>query len=142
MFALLSQQKRDLYLDNLTLDAIRDYSASSLKQAASDEIKSAVVDDLLRRFNSRQVTYAKCKSLMGSDFPGAGSKVFAFSFFVFRALDQTRREQFDEILAGKAPIAQSDLKDFPSLETIIKNAVFVGSTVKEIDFDRHIRKLR
>lgn len=142
MFALLGPQKRDLYLDHLTLEAIRDYSAASLKQETPDDIRSAVANDLLQRFNSRQVTYAKCKSMMGDEFPGAGSTVFAFSFFVFRALDQTSREQFDEILAGNAPITESDQKDFPSVGTILKNAIFVGSTAKEVDIARHVRKLR
>ena len=142
MFTLLGPKKRDLYFDHLTLEAIRDYSAASLKQETPDDIKSGISDFLLQRFNSRQITYAKCKSMMGDQFPGAGSTVFAFSFFVFRALDQTSREEFDEILAGNARLTESDQKDFPSPRTIFKNAIFVGSAAKEVDIARHVRKLR
>jgi hypothetical protein len=142
MFNLLGPKKRDLYFDQLTLEAIRDYSAASLKQDAPVRIKSEVSDCLLQRFNSRQITYSKCKSMMGNQFPGAGSTVFALSFFVFRALDQTNREDVDGILSGSVRLTESDRKDFPSLETILKNAVFVGSVVKEVNIARHVRKLR
>jgi hypothetical protein len=142
MFTLLGPKKRDLYFDHLTLEAIRDYSAASLKQETPEDIKSAIANVLLQRFNSRQVTYAKCKSMMGDQFPGAGSTVFAFSFFVFRALDQTSREDVDEVLAGNARVTEADQKDFPPARTILKNAIFIGSTAKEVDIARYVRKLR
>jgi len=142
MFALLSPQKRELYFNHLTLEAIRDYSAACLKLETPEDIKSAIVNDLLDRFNSRQLTYAKCKSLMGDSLPWPGSKLFAFSFFVMRELDGKSRAEFDEILSGDTKISKSNREDFPSLETVLENTAFVVSYVKAIDIDRRIRKLR
>ena len=141
MFALLRPERRNLYFDRLALEAIRDYSAASLEQETPKNIKSTVADILLQRFNSRQITYAKCKSVMGDEFPGVGSKVFAFSYFVFRALDRTSRVNVDDILAGNAQITESDLDDFPSAATILEYAIFVGSAAKEVDITRHVRRL-
>jgi len=142
MFALLSPQKRELYFSHLTLEGIRDYSAACIKQEAPADIESSPFNDLLERFNSRQLTYAKCKSLMGDALPWPGSKLFAFSFFVMRELDGKSRAEFDEILAGDTKMSESNREDFPSLETVLENTAFVVSYVKAIDIDRRIRKLR
>ena len=142
MFALLSQQKRDFYFNYLTLETIRDYFAACLKQETPDDIKSAIFNELLERFNSRQLTYSKCKSLMGDEFPWPGSKLFAFSFFVMRELDGKSRVKFEEILAGDTKMCESNRKDFPSFETVLENTVFILSYVKAIDIERYIRKLR
>ena len=142
MFGTLGQAKRDLYFDRLALEAIRDYSAATLRSETPEDLKVAAAHIHLRSLNSRQISYSRCKSVMGDGFPGAGSMVFAFCFFVYRVLGRTERATFDEILAGSLPIQASDLRDFPDVEHILRWTCFLGPAVKELQIEREVRKLK
>ena len=82
----LHPTKRAEYLNFLTLDAIRNYANAILTSEAPEELKASVAETMLRRFNSRQLSYSRCTSFAGENLPTPGSKTFALSFYVYRAL--------------------------------------------------------
>lgn len=142
MFERLSAERRAIYFDTLALSAIHDYVIATMKQDTPELVRTKLSEILLARLNSRQTTYARCRSLIGDDFPAAGSKLFAMSFFIFRALGKTDRTTADWILSGQASLAESDLKDFPSIEIVLAHASYFTSAIREININGQVRQLR
>lgn len=142
MYLGLKPTKRAEYFDLLTLDAIRSYANAILVAEAPDELQSGAREMMLRRFNSRQATYARCTSLAGEVLPTPGSKMFALSFLVHRALGRTERVTFDDILAGIEPIKESEFADFPGVESIVLWSTFAAGSVQDMKLSRAIRSLR
>src|SRR3972149_2807465 len=91
IFVRFGASQRDVLFDPIAQNVIASYA----KAALSPETPEAVVFETAKRMqdtlNSRQLTYAKCRSLLGEKFPGIGTMVFAFCFFVHRALGRTNR---------------------------------------------------
>ncbi len=142
MHQCLQPTKRAEYFDVLTLDAIRNYANAMLTENAPEELKASVKETMLRRFNARQMTYSHCTSLAGEVLPTPGSKMFAFSFLVHRALGRTDRVKFDGILAGTEKIKESEFSDFPGVENIVSWSTFAGGKIIDLDLPRAIRALR
>jgi len=80
----------------------------------------------------RQSIYAQCESFAEEPYPGKGTMVFAFCFFVHRALGYTDREDVNDLLTGKHDLAESDLNDFPEPPEIMDAAITVGSVASEL----------
>lgn len=96
----------------------------------------------MNTLNLRQSIYAQCESLVGESFPGKGTMVFAFCFFVHRALGHTDRNDVDDILIGKSDLSNSDLEDFPELPVIMQAAITVGSMVSALRIPDDLKHLK
>jgi len=138
----LQPNKRADYFNFLTIDAIRNYANAILTADALEELQASVKETMLRRFNSRQLTYSRCTSIAGEILPSPGSKMFALSFFVHRALGRTDRVRFDDILAGTEKIKESEFSDFPGVENTLLWSAFAAGIIKAIKLPSAIRSLR
>ncbi len=142
MYQQLRPTRRAEYFDFLTLDAIRNYADAMLNEKALDDMRTSTKVMMLSRFNARQTTYARCASLAGEALPTPGSKIFALAFLVHRALGRTDRVKFDEILAGKESIKESEFKDFPGFADIVLWSAFAAGSIQDMKLQQSIRALR
>lgn len=129
IFARFGASYRDKVFDRIAQNVIAAYTKAVLRPETPPDLLFEAAKQMQDTLNSRQMTYAKCRSLYGEMFPGFGSMVFAFCFFVHRALGQTNRTDVDNILAGEKT---SDLSDFPDSQTVLRGAVWIGSTLKTL----------
>ena len=141
-FGLLGASRRDTIFDEVSQIAVAVYAGAVLSANAPQSVLIHNVEQMVRTLNSRQLIYAQCESLAGESFPGKGTMVFAFSFFVHRVLGDTDRDDVDDILIGKRDLSHSDLKDFPNSPDIMRAAITVGSTVSALRIQDHLKHLK
>ncbi len=142
MHQTLPPQKRAEYFDFLTLDAIRHYADAMLSQKTPDDLRASVKETMLRRFNTRQMTYARCTSLAGDQLPTPGSKMFALAFLVHRALGRTDRDRFADILSGTERIKESEFGDFPEVGDIVLWSAFAAGSIQDMKLPKSVRSLK
>jgi len=138
----LTPVQRASYFDALTLDSISSYADAMLSEKTPRDLRASAKEMMLRRFNSRQRTYSRCKSFNGNGFPSAGSKLFALAFLAHRALGRTERVQFDQVLAGNEPIGESELPDFPTVPDIVLWSAFATGSIEDMKLKRAVRALK
>ena len=55
--------------------------------------------------------------------------VFAFCFYVHRALGNTDITDIDDVLIGKRDINDSNINDLPDLPVILQTTISIGATL-------------
>ncbi len=142
-FQLLGTSQRDTVFDEISKIVIADYASSVLITNAPQDALLHVAEQMMNALGSRQSIYAQCDSLVGGEgFPSRGTMVFAFCFFVHRALGNTTRSDVDDILIGKRDLSDSDLDDFPDLRATLHAAIFVGSTLEALRIPNDLKYLK
>ena len=68
--------------------------------------------------------------------------VFALCFFIRKSLGYPVAQNPEEILAGKADISSIDLQTIPDFESLVRGAIFIGTTIKELRLGASLKKLR
>lgn len=140
-FSLLGASRRDAIFDEISQIAIADYVSAVLNTNAPQNVLINYAEQMMNTLNSRQSIYTQCESLTGKSFPSKGTMVFAFSFFVHRALGHTERDDVDDILVGKRDLSGSDLDDFPDMSDIMQEAIRVGSRVSALRIQDEIKHM-
>ena len=105
---------------------------------------------MLNTFHLRQQSYANCTSILGEGdsesasmtFPRPGSMVFALCFFIRKSLGLPVVKNAEEILAGKADISSIDMQTIPDIEGLVRGAIFIGTTLKELRLGASLKHLR
>lgn len=150
LFKLFGQKGRDHFLDRIVERVLAVYVLSVLTHQMPQVDATELGGTMLKTFNSRQQTYANCTSILGEGgseatsmtFPRPGSMVFALCFFIRKSLGQTVAKDPEEILAGKADISSIDLQTIPDIESLVRGAIFIGATMKEIRLGASLKQLR
>jgi hypothetical protein len=140
-FRVLGATSRNDVWDEVAARASIDYHEAVLTKDAPRELQTGNAMRMLRTLNVRQDIYSQCSSLLGEGFPSRGTAVFAFSYFVRLALQETERKDVDPILTGKRNISEIDGDAFPSFDVIVQNALLVAAVLKTIGFDSDLKKL-
>lgn len=139
---LLSVSRRDTIFDEVWKRAIADYIRTVVDSNKPQNVVIDIAKQMMNTLNSRQSIYAQCESLTGKPFPSRGTMVFAFSFFVHRALGRTDRDNVDDILIGKRDFSYSDIDDFPDISDVVKDAIKVGVSVNELQIQDDLKYLK
>jgi len=141
-FTVLKVEQRDKLIDEVSIIAIKGYARAVFSSESPYDSVSKISSQMISVLNSRQVIYAKCDSIMGDNFPSKGTMVFALCFYVKKALGFTDRDDVDGILTGEQEIHDTDVKDFPEIESILEIAVGVGDYVQYLQMPRYLKKLK
>jgi len=131
-FGLLGADRRNAIFDEVSQIVVADYTGAVLSANAPQDIILHKAELMMNIMTLRQSIYAQCESFTGEPYPGKGTMVFAFCFFVHRALGHTDREDVTDLLTGKRDLAESDLNDFPEPPEIMDAAITVGSVASEL----------
>jgi len=145
IFARFGTPRRDAIFDSIAQNVIVAYTKSVLRPETPLNLLFEAAKQMQDTLNSRQITYARCRSFLGGEggFPGIGTMVFAFCFFVHRALGRTNRTDVDDILAGEKTIPESDGRsDFPDIETLLYGVAWLGPMIKTIQIQNDTKYLR
>lgn len=150
LFNLFGQKGRDRFLDRIVERVLAVYVLSVLTRHMPQVDATELGEAMLNTFNSRQQTYGNCASILGEGgsesasmtFPGPGSMVFALCFFIRKSLGHPVARNPEEILAGKADISSIDLQTIPDVESLMRGAVFIGTTMNELRLGASLKKLR
>lgn len=139
-FRLLGASRRGAVFDEISTTVIADYASAVLN--TQQDVRLHVAAQMTNTLNSRQSIYAQCDSLIDGPFPSRGTMVFAFSFFVHRALGHTARTDVGDILTGKRDVSDADLNDFPDLRAELQTAYSVGLTLKALRISDDLKYLK
>ena len=142
IFAQLSPSQSGVYFDSIAPNVITSYAKAVLRPETPPHLLFETAKQMQDTLNSRQITYSRCRSLLGEPFPGIGSMAFAFCFFVRRALGQPTQMDVDDILAGEKNISDADQGNFPNPETAFHEAVWIGSTLKALRIYDDVKNLK
>lgn len=150
LFALMGQQGRDRYLDRIVLRAIGVYAVSEMMHRTPNIDTEVVCKEMLNTFNLRQMSYSNCTSLFGEGssvagsitFPRPGSMVFALCLFVHEGLGRPTPKDANNLLAGKGDISSINLTELPDVECLMRAAVYIGTTIKELRLQANLKHLR
>lgn len=142
-FEILGSEKRDIVFDEIFHLTIMRYFGTRMarhRQTKDNDIYS--IYEFQAAFNSRQHIYSQCDSLIDSDHPRPGTKLFAFSFFVNRALRRSISKNLDALLTGKRKLRDSDFEYLPDLTDVIQDTIFIVTTLKNMNIPENIKKLK
>ena len=137
-FEQLGAPQRDTVLDEVSRLALTGYTNAVLGENAQQDALIQNARQMMSTLKSRQSIYAQCESIFGEKFPDNGTMVFALSFFVYRAMGYTDRNDVDEILTGKRDISDSELEDFPKPPEIMATASAMELIVDELQTPRDL----
>ena len=138
----LGVSRRDTVFDEVARITITTHTRAVLQADASQDELMIKVEKMMSTLKSRQSIYFQCKSLFGESSPNNGTIVFALSFFVYRALGHTDRNDADDILAGRRDISDSDMGDFPEPPEIMAAARAVESIIDALQLASDLKHLR
>lgn len=139
-FATLGSEKRSTVFDEVSEIALDDYTKATLSSAPI-ELQLKIKTHMLQTLDVRQNIYGQCESLAGK-LAERGTMVFAFSFYVHRAMELTQRNDVDEILVGNQDVTISDGDTFPDFSTNLHNAAWIGNVIKELEFEKDLKYLK
>lgn len=138
----LGLARRDAIFDEVVQIAIPDYAGAVLNANASSDVLTGIAEHMFETLNARQALYRECQSFAGESFPGKGTILFAFSFFVHRALGNTERTDVEGILTGENELTDDDLDAFPDPEEIMDATTSVGAIAGALGLDKELKHLR
>ena len=138
----LGVSRRDTVFDEVARITITTHTRAVLQADASQDDLMIKAEKMMSTLKSRQSIYFQCKSLFGESSPNNGTIVFALSFFVYRALGHTDRNDADDILAGRRDISDSDMGDFPEPPEIMAAARAVESIIDALQLASDLKHLR
>lgn len=134
--------RRDTVFDEVARITLTAYTRTVLHADASEDDILNKAEKMMSTLKSRQSIYTQCKSLVGESSPHNGTIVFALSFFVYRALGHTDRNDVDDILTGRRDISDSDMGDFPEPPEIMAAARAVESIIDALQLASDLKHLR
>ncbi len=141
-FRVLGPTKRDEAYDEIAQKVIADYSSAIILPDAPASVSTVIAEHMMDTLNKRQITYGQCGSLINGPFPSKGTLAFAFSHFVHRALGHTNRDDIDDLLAGKRNLLDSDMDAIPDTMSIMRDWIYLGSTLTALELPRSLKKLK
>ena len=142
LFAQVEASRRDALFDPIAQAVIVSYLKAALRPETPTDLKLSAAVQMQETLNERQITYSKCHSVFGDSFPGIGTMIFAFCFFVRRALGQTNRIDFEDILSGdKDKFSEANSGDFPDAKTAFSGAVWIGAALKSLKLQEYAKYL-
>ena len=143
-FQILGASKRNEVFDWVSFRVIHDYVNVIINKDSPTELVEALTEKMIDGVNNRQMIYAQCDSFMGEAafFPSAGSQIFAFSFFVHRELEKTKRDDVEDILTGVRKLERSDICDFPALAAMTEDLIIMNSITLNVEFEPLLEKLK
>ena len=122
--------------------SIEDYGKAIFSANAPSEMRIKQYDSMMKALGLRQVIYGQCESLIIDSFPSAGSMMFAFNFYVHRALGNTNKDNLDDVLVGKSDVDESNVDDFPDLTDAVKSVLAITNMLKDLNFEKEIKPLK
>jgi hypothetical protein len=141
-FGQLGATQRDTVFDEVSQIAVADYAGAIFNANTPKDVIINSAEQMMSTLNSRQSLYAQCESLTGEMFPGKGTMIFAFSFFVHQALGNTDRTDVENILIGKDELSKSDLDDFPDIPEVMTTEVTVSSLLIALRIPDELKHLK
>ena len=99
-------------------------------------------ETLLKDLDARQELYGQLDTITGDNFPSRGTVIFAFCFYVHKALQKTFRNDLDDILLEKKDVDESNEKDFPDLTETMNASIFITAVLSELEIAKHIKELQ
>lgn len=141
-FKQLGVAQRDTVLAEVSRIAVTGYASAVLDVTAPADACMRDARQMTSTLKSRRSVYSQCASLFGESFPGNGTMVFALSFFVYKAMGHTDRNDVDDILTGKRDIGDSELEDFPKPPEIMAAARAVESIVDELQIPHDLTRAK
>tara|TARA_R110000823_G_scaffold65704_1_gene154023 strand:- start:833 stop:1441 length:609 start_codon:yes stop_codon:yes gene_type:complete len=141
-FGELGASGRDEVFDNVLLIVLDDYVSAIANTDMPHELQEVIKEEMIKEMNARQSIYSQCESFSGDYFPSKGTMIFAFSFYVHKALGNTKRTDVDEILIGNQDIGDSDIEDFPELTDVLEKVLSVTSILESLKIHKELNHLR
>ena len=141
-FGELGASGRDEVFDNVLLIVLDDYVSAIANTDMPHELQEVIKEEMIKEMNARQSIYSQCESFSGDYFPSKGTMIFAFSFYVHKALGNTKRTDVDEILIGNQDIGDSDIEDFPELTDVLEKVLSVISILESLKIPKELNHLR
>lgn len=132
-----NDEVRKIIFNNVSVKMIQHLAKETYSKVdISMEAKGALNVALFNTMNSRQDTYSKCKELCVGDYlSGHGSKLFVLNYYIHKEmmLETIINNNIDEdLLIGKRPLVQSDIKYLPKLQNAINiNAISNTNAINE-----------
>jgi len=141
-FAELGASGRDEVFDNILLIVLDDYVRALINAKTPQELQDSIKEKMIIEMNTRQSIYSQCDSFLGDPLPSRGTIIFAFSFYVHKALGNTERTDVDEILIGNQELGDSDFEDFPEFTKIIEQSVSVTAMLETLEIGKELKHLK
>ena len=138
-FELLGD-RRDIVFDTISQMVVSEYVKSVMKPDTPPSVTMEVALRMMDDLNARQVIYSQCKEFIG-ELAGPGTTVFAFCFFVHRALGNTVKTDADDILTGNRKVEMSEIGDMPEFETVHKDVMHLSALLVELDLPTDLKLL-
>ena len=136
-FEKLGNEGRNQVFDNVLLFILDDY-LNTMARIDAEQIKN----EMIKEMNARQIIYSQCDSLGGNPWPSRGSMIFAFSFYIYRSLGNTKRDDVDEILIGNQDLVDEDMEDFQSIAHNLENMSLVSLILEDINMPKLLGYLK
>lgn len=139
-FSCLGPEKRNTVFDSVAEIALDDYVRAVLSKAPLEfqaDVKMQMFEDL----EARQSIYGRCNSLAG-EFPSKGTMTFALSHYVHKALELTKRDDVDGVLAGDQDVTNENIDAFPDFSKVLEDTIWVTNMIKEINFEKELKNLK
>ena len=144
-FSELGTERRNEVVDEVVPSSIDVYINGIVSEDTPPQVKARVALQMFSVFNARNEIYSKCHSLTTRDGPVIGTSIFAYSFFVHRALGKTELDDASvcNILAGKEKISEYATDNFPDfLKTGIENSVMIIESLKFLNLKDKLKGLK
>lgn len=131
-----NDEVRNKIFNNVSVKTIQHLAKETYSKIdISTEAKGALSVELFNTMNSRQDIYSKCKELCVGHFLSAqGSKLFVLNYYIHKEmmLETIINNNIDEdLLTGKRPIVQSDIKYLPILQDAIN--IYAVNNIKNMN---------
>ena len=115
-YQILDEAKRAKYFDRVMYSVLSDYVYSVCPNMPT-EFCTNMISKMQDALQSRMSIYGRCRSFMGEEgFPPAGSRVFAFQYFVYRALGKNSKKNVVPVLVGEKEVTDDNIDEFPGVE--------------------------
>lgn len=66
---------------------------------------------------------------------------FALSFYIYKALGKTNRDNIENILTGKEKVKKEDLVDLPNYSQTITDSIFIRNALNSSKMPKLIKEL-
>lgn len=142
VFGQLGASHRDIVFDEVTQIAVEDYASAILNEDAPEDLLISIISQMMSTLSSRQSIYGQCESLTGESWPSKSTIIFAFCFFIHRALGHTVRNDVDDILSGIGELSESDVEDFPDPLETIETAQIAGTLLDVLQIQNDLKQLK
>jgi len=141
-FSELGASDRDEVFDNVFLIVLDDYVSAIVSLDTPTEFRDAIKEEMIKNMNARQSIYCQCDSFSGSPLPSKGTVIFAFSFYLHKALGNTDITDVDDILIGNRDIGDSDFDAFPAYTEVLENMISVTSIYEALKISKELKHLK